>query len=486
MDEKILKNIPNLPGVYIMKDAAGKVLYIGKALSLKKRVRSYFAPCAGHSPRIEVMVKRAKDIGFFVTATEAEALIQEAAFIKKYRPPYNTALKDDKSYPYLKLGVGEEYPRLEITRKPEDDGSLYYGPYTDVRLLRKALRIMKRLFPLRTCRRMPKKACLNHRIGNCAAPCIGAVDKRGYAQIVKELRLFLEGRKDTLVRELSGMMRKASSARDFERAAELRDRITALSAVPSSGKGSYYTDFSGKKSRRSRGKRYKPYDQIMALRYFLNARRTPKRIEAFDISNIQGSCAVGSMITFIDGHPRKDEYKRFRIEGVKGIDDYAMMREVLRRRYVRVRDERLGTADLIIVDGGKGHLNAVLGLLKELGFERIPVIAIAKRFEHVFVPGRKEPVVFSGNSPVLYLIQRIRDEAHRFAISYHHNIKEKSVKASALDEIRGIGKARKRDLLKRFGSVSKIRNASAKEIARIRGINEKLAKCIKRHLTKAG
>lgn len=469
MDKEKLKGIPNLPGTYLMKDKTGRVLYIGKAASLKKRVSSYFMRDSNLSHRINLMVEQVRDISFFVTGSEAEALISESALIKKYRPRYNVVLKDDKSYPCLKLTVNEDFPRLFLTRKRRnlptgagakaDDGALYYGPYTDVKLLRKALKIMKRIFPLRTCARIPKKPCLDYHIGQCYAPCIQAIDKKAYAGIVKELKLFLSGRREKLIDELSKKMRKAAARKDYERAAILRDRITALSVIP-----------------RVIGK---PYDEIIALMHLLGMKRAPRRIEAYDISNISGSEAVGSMISFVNGRPSKDDYRRFRIRGVKGIDDCKMMKEIIRRRYERVKKERLPSPDLIIIDGGKGQLNIARSILRELGFERIPVIGIAKKFEHIYLKERKEPIIFSRGSPVLHLIQRLRNEAHRFAIGYHRKLRGKRLTVSVLDGIEGIGEKKKKILLNRLGSLENIRNAGLGRLTSLKGIDIKTAKRIR-------
>ncbi len=472
MDKKELKNIPDLPGVYLMKNKKGDILYIGKAASLRKRVASYFRGETNISHRIRLMLEKIGDISFLVTGSEAEALIAESALIKKYKPHYNVALKDDKSYPYLKLTVGEEFPRLILVRKRRglfartatkvQDGSVYYGPYTDVKLLRKALSIMKRIFPLRNCVRIPKKVCLDYHIGQCYGPCVQAIKKYDYADIVKELKLFLSGRRKLLIDRLTKKMQKTAARKDYEKAALLRDRITALSVVP-------------KLTR-------KPYDEIVALMHLLGLRRTPRRIESYDISNISGKEAAGSMITFIDGRPSKDGYRRFKIREVRGIDDYKMMKEIIKRRYERVKQEKLSCPDLIIVDGGKGQLNAACSTLKELGFERIPAIGIAKRFEHIYLKGRKEPVIFSHRSAVLDLIQRLRDEAHRFAIRYHRKLRIKKLSISALDNIEGIGEKRKRILLNRFDSVESIKKAGIKELSSLRGMNIKTAKRIKGEL----
>ena len=474
MDKEKIKYIPEMPGVYLMKDRKGTILYVGKAASLKKRVSSYFQPSSGHSERIRLMVERIADVGFMVTGSEAEALITESAFIKRYKPRYNVALKDDKSYPHVKLTVNEDYPRIMLTRKLQKDGALYYGPYTDVKLLRKALRIMQKIFPLRSCRRLPKKVCLDYHIGRCYGPCAEAIDKKAYGNVVKELRLFLEGKRKILIEELSKKMRKAAEKRDYENAALLRDRITALSVVPATRPGT-----GRQRAFISTRKQAGPYDEIVALKFLLSLKRVPRRIEVFDVSNTGPSEAVGSMVTFLDGRPSKDDYRRFKIRRVKGIDDYKMMKEIVGRRYEAVKKRRSRCPDLIIIDGGKGHLNAVLATLKDLGFERLTVIGIAKRFEHIYKKDRKEPIIFSRHSSVLHLVQRLRDEAHRFAITYHRHLRGKKLKMSALDGIEGIGPKRKRLLLGIFGSVENIKKASLEDLISIKGIDKTTATRIK-------
>lgn len=483
MDKANIKDMPNLPGVYIMKDKAGAVLYVGKAASLKKRVASYFQRGANLPYRIRLMTEKAADISYIVTGSEAEALITEAAFIKRYKPRYNVALKDDKSYPHIKLTASEDFPRIMLTRRLDDDGALYYGPYTDVKLLRKALKIMKRIFPLRTCRRMPKKVCLSYHIGQCYGPCIEAVGRDAYGDIAKELKLFLEGKREELIGGLSKKMRMASEKKDYEKAAIFRDRITALSVVPRNMAGPRLEPGASKEAEPIKMEA-EPYDEIIALKFLLGLKRVPRKIEAFDVSNIRGAEAAGSMITFADGRPSKDDYRRFKIRDVKGIDDYKMMREIIKRRYERVKAEKLPCPDLIIIDGGKGHLNAALSTLEELGFGRLPVIAIAKRFEHIFLKERKEPVIFSRNSSVLRLIQRLRDEAHRFAVVYHRKLRKKKLIKSVLDDIKGIGEKKKMLLLHRFGSLENIKKAGIEEICSVRGIDEKLANAIIGHLNK--
>ncbi|MDD3905921.1 MAG: excinuclease ABC subunit UvrC [Candidatus Omnitrophica bacterium] len=418
-----VRALPGSPGVYIMKDDDGQVLYVGKACNLKKRVSSYFQLGKKLNERLERLVRSVKDIEYLPASTEAEALIYENSLIKRLDPKYNVALRDDKSYPMLKLTANETFPRLFITRKRSDDGAVYYGPYSNAKLLKQAVIILRQIFPLRTCGKMPKSVCLDYHIKQCLGPCAGYVSDAEYAGIVAELKLFLEGRRAELLKSLAKKMAAASVKEDFEKAAELRGRIESLSAI--------------KEDHIS----YKPLGELDELRKILEIGRSLDVIEAFDVSNIMGSEAVGSMVCFHKGKPNKNEYRRFKIAGVSGIDDYAMMREIVRRRYSRLSEEHGRMPDLILIDGGRGHLAAASGELEQLGLANIPAIGIAKEFEHIYVRGKKSPIVLPGESKALHLLERIRDEAHRFAISYHKKLRSKKLKAS-FDEI---GKARRKD-----------------------------------------
>jgi len=419
--KKTIKGLPDAPGVYLFKDKKSKVLYIGKASSIKKRVSSYFQRSV-KLPRTELLVSQIKDVDFIPTRSEAEALIYEASMVRTMRPKYNVELKDDKSYPYLKL-TKEEYPRLMITRRRVSDGSRYFGPYTNVKLLKQALSYMKRVFPLRTCNRLSKKICLAFHIGECTGPCERKTTKKEYNRIVRELILFLEGKRTRLLKDLSKHMRVSSKAMDYETAAKIRDRISALSVATDGG-----VKISG-------------FDEVEDLKNLLNLRRRLRRIDAFDISNISGVEAVGSMVVFVNGEPEKAEYRKYKIRTVEGINDYAMMKEVVTRRYKRALEERLDMPDLIIIDGGRGHLNTALEALKELGFEKKVVIGIAKEFERIWLPGKNIPLILHKNSPVLHLIQRIRDEAHRFAHSYFRLLRRKRLVGGANQK--GIAKKRR-------------------------------------------
>ena len=474
LKEKI-KALPNSPGVYLMKDADGALLYVGKADSLKKRVSSYFHPHRKSPERIEVMVSKVADIDYIPTATSAEALIYENSLIKQLSPRYNVALRDDKSYPMLKLTVNESFPRLFMTRQKKKDGSLYYGPYASAKLLKQAVFILQQLFPLRKCNVMPRHACLNYHIKQCFGPCEGRIEKGAYGEMISQIKLFLEGRRTELIKRVSEKMKEASKRQDFEEALRLRDRIEALTSVR---KGKVL---------------YNPADELEELRNLLGLTGALSAIEAFDVSNIMGEDAVGSMIYFYKGKPKKAEYRKFKIKTVAGIDDYSMMREIVRRRYARVLEEKRPLPDLIVIDGGKGHLGVALDELRKLGLAGTQVIGIAKparltgpsraggEFEHVYKADSPKPIVLPRDSKALHLLERIRDEAHRFAISYHKRLQSKRIGASVLDGIPGIGENRKKALINHFGSVDKIKDASMEDILKVKGLNERSARAIIEH-----
>jgi len=409
MDHKEkIRELPGAPGVYIMKGEKGETLYVGKALNLKKRVSSYFQPRRNLPERIKTLVQNVRNITYIPTRTEAEALIYENGLIKQLSPKYNVALRDDKSYPMLKLTAGEKFPRLFITRQKRTDGSIYYGPYTDAKLLRSALVILRQIFPLRSCGKMKKKACLNYHIKQCLSPCEGRADGTKYGEIVSELKMFLEGKRSELLKCLSEKMAASSKAEKFEEAVLYKSRLEALSSV-------------------KEAVTYAPIGELEELGTILGIKRRPDTIEAFDVSNIMGESAVGSMIYFYKGRPRKSEYRKFKIKTVSGIDDYAMMREIVSRRYSRLVAEKRVLPDLILIDGGKGHLAAAADELEKLGLARIPVIGIAKEFERIYTKDRLDPIVLPRESKTLHLLERIRDEAHRFAISYHRKLMSKRI-----------------------------------------------------------
>lgn len=589
-----LKHLPDKPGVYLMKDKEGETIYVGKALSLRKRVRSYFQLPVTMAPRLDRLASSIADFEYIVTDSEMEALILECNLIKEYHPRYNVRLKDDKKYPFVKL-TAEDYPRLFITRNLKANGSKYYGPYTNVKMLRRTLKLMRELFPLRSCRkaisskarRTTLRPCLNYDLKQCVAPCAGRVGREEYQNLVKGACLFLEGRREKLVKELTRRMEETSRELRFEEAGRLRDKIEAvkrvterqkitvlgggdedyiafarqedeaavnvflvregkaigqehffLKAVKDSSPQEVLTSFlkqyyfrvssfpreivlpydidepelisrwlkekshhkitlsfpqRGRKKQllrmverdarlklqesilQSKRRKSQEDQSLLELEKFLRLSSLPYRIEAFDVSHIVGKEAVGSMVVFENGHPKKGDYRRFKIKLASGIDDYAMIREVVARRYQRILEERGGLPNLVLIDGGKGHLHSVLDVLDDLGLEEISVAAIAKQFEHIFIKDKSRPVILPRESRGLRLIQEIRDEAHRFAIEFHRGRRGKKISESVLDTIPGVGEKRKRILLTHFGSLEGIRKASAKEIAEVARIGQKLA-----------
>lgn len=386
--------------MYLFKDAQDRVLYVGKALSLRTRVSSYFHTPANLAPRIQRLVPLIAGVEVQTTASEAEALLLESRLIKQHQPKYNVAYRDDKSYPLLKL-TDERFPRLVVVRERRPgSGGRAFGPYADAGLLRQALQFMRRVFPLRTCRTFPASPCLEYHLGQCLAPCVGSIDEAAYGRIVADLVAFLEGQRDDLLRELARRMKEASRHQRFEEAARLRDQIEALTSVIVA---------------KAKSSQAGPLEQLQVA---LKLPVLPRRIEAFDISNLYGQFAVGSLVVFVDGKPYKAHYRHFKIETVQGIDDYQMMREVIRRRYGGTLASELPAPDLILVDGGKGQLSAALEELAALHLTT-PSLGLAKQFEHIFVPGRRDPIILLPTSPVLHLVQHLRNEAHRFAIRYH-------------------------------------------------------------------
>ena len=403
--------LPDQPGVYLFKGADGQLLYVGKALSLRKRVASYFHRTPALSPRISQMMKQVRDLDIHPTSSEAEALLLEARFIKEHKPRYNVAFRDDKTYPMLKI-TNEPFPRLLVTRRKLADGAIYFGPYTEAGLMHEAVQFLRRVFPMRTCRTFPKTPCLEYHLGQCLAPCANYINVQEYQRIVDDLVAFLQGQRDALLQDLSRRMETAALDQRFEEAARLRDQMQALTSVIVAKEKSLVAG---------------PLEQLQAA---LKLPRLPRRIEAFDISNIFGAFAVGSMVAFHNGKPYKAHYRRFKIETVKGIDDYQMMREVVRRRYSGTLAGELPLPDLLLIDGGKGQLSAACEELVALSLS-LPIMGLAKRFEQIFLPGETEPVVLLPTSPVLHLVQHIRDEAHRFAIAYHRLLRAKPFRVRA-------------------------------------------------------
>jgi excinuclease ABC subunit C len=445
-----------------MRDARGEILYIGKAKSLRKRVRSYFK-VPPPIPKIAILMSKARAIDRIDTPTEVDALLLEAHLVRKYQPKYNQELKDDKSFPLLKI-THEKFPRICITRQKIDRKADYYGPYTDAKLLRQAVDLIHGLFPVRKCQILPKVACLYHHLGQCIAPCIKPQVKPEYDRLIHEIKRFLGARKKSFAQYLDDRMKKASRELRFEDAQFFKEQLDALSKL--------------------RKKRFFPkspgqgfsLSATIELKQRLRMEKIPERIVCFDVSNVQGDEAVASKASFFRELPDKFGYRRYKIKGVSGVNDYAMIAEALTRMLRGIKDGREDfSPDLIMIDGGKGHLNTAARVLAREGMEQIDLISIAKQFEWVHSPKLRMPLVIPSDSPALYLLKKIRDEAHRFAITYHHKLKSKSLERSVLDDIPGIGEKRKRILLRHFSSVEEIRRASAEELGEIPGIDPNAA-----------
>lgn len=585
---EILRHLPDKPGVYLMKDTGDRVIYVGKAINLKNRVRSYFQGSRNHAPKVRVMLEHVTALETIITGSEMEALILESNLIKKHRPKYNIRLRDDKQYPYLRIDVQDAFPRVTIARQIKKDGARYFGPYTSAGAVYETLRLLKRLFPLRICKRKigedTGRPCLNYHIKRCLAPCDQRVDEATYKQMIREICLFLEGRQDDLVKKLRHRMLEASEQLAFEQAAKLRDQIQAIEKVIEkqninipdaddqdaiglarshagtcvqvflvrSGKligrehfllegeagaedqevltgfiKQYYAraafipkeillpvdieDFDlighwlaerrgtkvhiqipkrgtkrelvnmamenalevlGQQQERLQQQDAHTTGAVRELQQYLQMENAPQRIECFDNSNIQGEDAVSSMVVFEEGKPKKDDYRRFKIKTVQGADDFATMQEVVYRRY---KDAKPPLPDLIIIDGGKGQLHAAREVLRSLGLAKIPTYGLAKEFEHLFTEGNPDPIILPRHSAALYLVQRIRDEAHRFAITYHRQLRRKRNLASLLDDIEGIGPKRRKALYEHFGTIDKMKRASVEDLAKVPGISPALA-----------
>ena len=609
--EQRLRVTPERPGVYTMKDAQGKILYVGKASVLRNRLRSYFGSTDNLSPKIQRMVSRIDDFEVIVTYTAADAVILENTLIKRYKPPYNARLKDDKTYPYLKIDLAEDFPRVYITRQTAQDGARYFGPFATAGSVRKTMDSLKKLFPYRSCTKVitgkDPRPCLEYYINRCVAPCTGHASREEYAEVIQQVIQFMEGNTEEVNQDLRQKMGQAAEKLDFEQAAALRDQIRSIERVAEEqritvdsnpisdmdviamapgnnetwvevffirrGKligrdhffmegtqddppglvfGQFIKQFYQSASaipphillqhsleeqevirdwlreRRGgavtlacpkRGQQKKLLDVVAAnanqglaqhqvkwlsntdviqqamaeLQEELSLPNLPRRIECYDISHIQGTNLVGSMVVFQDGRPKPAQYRRFKIKSVEGVDDYASMQEMLRRRFQRLAsarsrerqpEETAGQArrdawgtlpDLVLIDGGKGHLMAALEVFLELGLDSIPLASLAKENEWMFVPHTPEPIILPRHSQALYLVQRARDEAHRFAVTYHRNLRSKSSLRSSVDLVTGIGPKRKRMLLRRFGSVKGIKEASVDDIAAVPGMTRVLA-----------
>ena len=637
IDESVLhqvRSLPDTPGVYIMRDARGDVIYIGKARRLRDRVRSYFGSSRSLEPKVRFLAETARVIEHVVTRNEAEALHLEATLVKRYQPPHNVRLKDDKHYPYLKVDVQHPWPRVTITRRVANDGARYFGPYASAGSVRRTLDVVKKLFPWRSCTKEitgdDARPCLDYFIKRCIAPCTSYCTKEEYDTVIAETILFLEGRSAEVLKHTRAEMERAAASFEFERAARLRDQVAAIQKVTerqqmatttsldadvfalaraedeacvqvffvrgtvvadtdsfmldgtqdtsdadvlSAFLAQFYADATyvprvvllpfepadrddlevvlrerrggavelavpvrgerrglvqtaeenARESLRMHHARWvvdrdKTESALNLLADELDLPSPPHRIECYDISTIQGTSTVASMVVFLDGRPANQQYRRFRIKTVSGQDDFASMKEVLTRRFRRIAEHRradLGSANatesaevaasiseepeaeptevavpdepspwdevpgLVIIDGGKGQLGVALDVMRNLGLRDIPVCGLAKQQEEIFVADVSESIMLPRQSEALYLVQRIRDEAHRFAITYHRQVRGKAAVQSALDVIPGVGPKRKRALLRKFGSVKAIREASVEEIAMTVGFTARLATAVK-------
>ena len=594
-------HLPTSPGVYIFKDDGDRVVYVGKAKNIRSRVANYFTKGGDGRPKIAELRERVSGIDFIATRTETEALVLEANLIKRHRPRFNASLKDDKSYPYIVVTMGDEYPRVFATRSLHDSRHRYFGPFPSAGSVHSTLDVLNKTFPFRKCRgpepgRRSGVPCLNYHIGRSAAPCIGAVTKEEYDGIIADVVFFLEGRVDGLIRTRKDAMKTAAREMDFERAAKLRDELSALNHVRDRqqatitsedsfdavgafaengsacvqvfavrdgqvvNRDSFLLDNYGEESAESVALKFVPqyYDNaavprevlvqseaddetlaplrehlsevrgtrvnvhrprrgdkrrvlenavrnaelglshekmldearrnqvastLDALREELALPKLPMRIECYDISNTMGTNSVASMVVFQGGKPAKDQYRRFKIKTVEGADDFASMSEVIRRRLERLREEDekfLPAPDLIVLDGGKGQLSAVAPVFEEMNvggdLPDIPLRSLAKRDEEVFEPGRPQPVLLRRNSPELHLLQRVRDEAHRFANTYHRKVRTKAMTQSVLDDLPGIGPARRKQILDHFGTPDAFLNASLRELEAVPGLPGRVAR----------
>jgi excinuclease ABC subunit C len=425
--EKV-KTFPTTPGVYLMKDADGVVIYVGKAKNLRSRAGSYFTKEAAENLRTCELVKHIVDIDFIPLDSEVDALLKENRLIKDIRPKFNKDLKDGKSYPYLQIRVREEFPRVEITRTPRRKGVRLYGPFTSSKSLKAAVNVLQRVLKFRNCS-LPIKSsedrwrwfrpCLLASIRQCTAPCNFRVTREEYRKQIKKLILVLEGKKSKLIRKMQADMKEASAALNFEKAARIRDEIAALEKLEMRG--------DAKDNDQPEVFPLDPKKGLLGLRKVLGLAKTPRSIEGFDIAHLSGQDTVASLVSFLDGLPFKDYYRRFKIKSVEGVDDFASMREVIFRRFKRLHEEESVFPDIILIDGGKGQLNAALDAFKALGIEPPTLISLAKQEEEIFRPGESESIKLSRHSAALRLLQYVRDEAHRFAQHYHHTLRNKKL-----------------------------------------------------------
>jgi excinuclease ABC subunit C len=425
--EKV-KQFPTTPGVYLMKDGKGRVIYVGKAKNLRNRASHYFTKAAAEDMRTSDLVKLIEDIDFLPADSEVDALLLEARLVKDVQPKFNIDLKDDKTFPYLQIRIREDFPRVEFTRTPRRRGVRLYGPFTSAKTLRQAIQVLQRLFQFRTCtldinaddpRWRWFRPCLLHSIRQCTAPCNFRVTKEDYRKQIRKLRMVMEGKKDKLIREMEQEMQDASTATQFEKAARIRDDIAALQKLGQRGDVD--------KDVQPEVFPIDPKRGLAGLRKTLGLEKTPRTIEGVDIAHLGGNETVASLVHFIDGLPFKPGYRRFRIRSVHGIDDFASIREVVTRRFRRLNREEGVFPDILLIDGGKGQLNAAVEAFRLLGIEPPTLLSLAKREEEIFRPGDSDPLQLSRHAAALRLLQYVRDEAHRFAQHYHHILRRKKL-----------------------------------------------------------
>lgn len=459
---------PDSPGVYLMKDKDDNIIYVGKATSLKNRISSYFHTTVTSS-KTSAMLTNVFKIDYITTKTELDALLLESSLIKKHKPKYNVMWKDDKTYPFIKITLNEEFPKILVTRQIFSDNAIYFGPYV-AGGIRKMLKLVQRHSPIRDCSlAIPCKIsrpCLKEQLSLCCAPCVGKVTKEQYFKYVQDALDFLNGKQQKLLKNLEIKMKKASDNLQFEEASEYRDKAELVKLLIEQSSHKLQLSNFAKDERKKQLSR----KALLELKQILNLEKLPEKIEAYDISNFTGKEAVGSLVVFQNGEPSKAEYRRFKIKNVSGQDDCAMLSEVVKRRYIRLVEQK-DYPDLILVDGGKGQLNAALKVLEELNIKNLPIIGLAKQKEEIYTKDRERPFKLPNDSVCLHLLQHIRDESHRFAINYHRKLLRKTFKVSVLDDISGIGKKRKEILLKNFKTIDGIRNTNMDKIAKLLKIN---------------
>jgi len=480
---KKLGTVPHKPGVYLHKDRFGTVIYVGKALNLRKRVSQYFQSSRrmGWDLKFNTLVEAICDFDVHVVRSEPEALLLESKLIKEFKPRFNISLRDDKRYLMLKVNLNDPIPNFTFTRLKKDDGARYFGPFVNSAGLRNTVALARKQFNLRGCRVFTPgegdyKHCLYAHLKYCTAPCVGNVTREQYLEQVKAACNFLEGQCREMKPQLEAEMKKAAASHDFEKAAELRDLLRDLQDTWEKTEKFARVPYNLPQA-------LNPKNDLVELAKILNLPAPPQRIEGFDVSNISGTFAVASLVSFKNGRPDRANYRRFKIKTVEGQDDFAGMAEVVKRRYSRSLRESKPLPDLILVDGGKGQLGMACAELKKLGIGKVPVIGLAKEFEEIYQPGESKPLRLGLNHPAVKLLQRIRDECHRVANSYNAQLRLKRISESVLDEFPGIGEARKAALLKKFGSVRRLQLATLEQIAVVPGFGGKAAAELKKFLT---